>query len=1092
MNADDLNTFFQGSVPADALGIGADAFNEALVAGGSVQIPASIYARQISGSDMAPWFHENATLNEGEMSLSEAGRFNESWNEEMQAAFDQAQADANADLEARAGDVQVQDAIFSQLRAAGRSPDVADRESQVWGAFFRTMGERYGEDPLDLARQMGVRIEGPASPEARRRGGLDIALNTLRKKGVPKPSGKQGGLTEFVIARGGISGIDNEFGDMPEGFYAADQTPDMLGGADSPTSFDGVALAALEAGYFPELQGRLQQGYQGSADDVPLADVFMDALNREITEGVAVPNVNDVEVDTSLAELQEELDRSGLDIDALSNDEIIAALQEGGETLFQVAPEVGTTAFDAWAGENYSIIQPEDVNDFDFRGDGPFVMRAFHGTTHDFEKFDASVKGAKEGHFGAVNYFSTSDADADANYSGEGPDLTGRIERKAEPLADEIQDAIDADGVDAAREFWNITDAEWSEDTMDVARAIARRSLSGGNQNLLEVYVRSERPFVVGGDQSPFIEFRDMEALDRDALERTANNEGVSVEEIESNRDDYEDQIDEARWEIESETPSELFDAVEAVAMDNELDAQELFSAVADLDIEGSNHSALEAQMRGAEAFQYVEDAETDDIISNHVIAQVIKELGFDAIILKAADQRFNNMDIEPGIAHIQVFDEFNTNIKSVHNRGTFDPEDPRILYQDGEARIVRDERAKFDDLMNALDHGKGDAKAAFAQMKVLSESRRDLVEAIASHDGGVELKNGGGSNLSAAITKSQDKDHNWRVTYFNDNGFLGHTEHKTKMAAADQAVFEGYDILAPGALKSAMKGSAFFQDDAAPRGQITFPAAGIESGESVIKLFEGADLSTVLHESGHYFLEAFRTLTERDDAPQAMVDDLKAINAFLGHSEGAYSVEAQEKWARGFEAYLMDGKAPSLELADAFSRFKAWLTRIYKSALGLNVKLTPEIREVMDRMLATDQEIAAAREDQAMRPLFSDAKVAGMSEADFKPYQRMARRSAEEASQKLLKKTMDKVRREKEAWFKAEKKAVREEVEASTNARREYRLIEALANQKVLGEDGDAPDLQIDRKELVERFGDGVLAEISRTRLGGKRALYA
>ena len=1088
VNADDLNTFFQGSVPADALGIGAEAFDEALASGGRVQIPASVYAKQISGTDMAQWFHDNAVLSEDEMSLSEAERFNREWSDAMMEARAEAEAQELADLEARDGDIQVRDAIFGQLRAAGRSPDVADREAQVWGAFFRTMGERYGEDPLDLARQFGLRIEGPQAPEQRLRGNMDIALNTLRKKGAPKPKADRMSLVDFVISGGGISDIEGEFADMPEGFYTPEPEDNMFGASGDPQAADEVARRAREAGFFPDV-----------TDDADMREVLLDALDKEIS-GVApalhVDDLQDTSGDQRLRDLADELDRRGLDVGALTNDEIVAALmQEGpdGETLFQVAPEVGTTAFDAWAGDGHVVVEPEAVNEFDFRGSGPFVMRAFHGTTHEFDAFDASVKGTKEGHFGAVNYFSTSEADADANYAGEGPDLTGRIETQAERLVDEIQDVIDDEGIDAAREFWNITDDEWSEDTMDVARAIARRSLSGGDQKLLEVYVRSEKPFVVGGDKSPFIEFRDMEVLERDAIERVADSEGVTVEEIEAGRDEFEDQIDEARWEIESETPSKLFDAVETVAVDNDLDAQELFSAVADLDTEGADHSILEAQMRGAEEFQYVEDAETGDIISSHVIAQVIKELGFDSIILKNAEQQFSTMDIEPGTAHIQVFDEFNTNIKSVHNRGTFDPEDPRILYQaDAEFADYHAAKAEADRLLDEVSKG-GDIEKAFEAFSATGEKRDALARAIAAAAGGIELSNNNG--LFAAVTKSQNPEYEWRVTYFNESGFLGHTEYNSKLGAVQSALDEGYTTEDVGALRRAMKERSFFQKyKQQARGSITFPAGGIENGETVIKLFEDADLSTLLHESGHFFLEGFRTLAERGDAPEGMVADLKAINAFLGHSEGAYSVDAQEKWARGFEAYLMEGKAPSLALADAFSRFKAWLTRIYKTALGLNVKLTPEIREVMGRMLATDQEIAAARDEQAMRPLFSDAKVAGMSDAEFRPYQRMAQRAAEEASAKLLKKTMDRVRREREAWYKEEKEAVREEVEASVNARREYRLIEALSNRKNALTGEDFPDMRIDRKALTGRFSVGVLPELSRAKFGERntsRALY-
>ena len=276
-------------------------------------------------------------------------------------------------------------------------------------------------------------------------------------------------------------------------------------------------------------------------------------------------------------------------------------------------------------------------------------------------------------------------------------------------------------------------------------------------------------------------------------------------------------------------------------------------------------------------------------------------------------------------------------------------------------------------------------------------------------------------------------------------------------------------------------------------RGSIVLPSGGLGNGQTVINLFEAADLSTFIHESGHFFLEAFNALASDASAPQGMKDDRATIMEWLGVKEWSeIGVKQHEQWARGFEAYAMEGKAPSLALADAFSRFKAWLTRIYKTALGLNVKITPEIREVMDRMLATDAEIAAARQEQEMGPLFADAPP-GMSEGDFATYRRMARRATESAEQALLEKTMAKVRREKEAWFREEKSATRAEVAASIDREPRYRLIDMLANQVWVGADADAviPDMQIDRKMLVEQFGEGVIAELSRQRFGGKRAIY-
>ena len=72
-------------------------------------------------------------------------------------------------------------------------------------------------------------------------------------------------------------------------------------------------------------------------------------------------------------------------------------------------------------------------------------------------------------------------------------------------------------------------------------------------------------------------------------------------------------------------------------------------------------------------------------------------------------------------------------------------------------------------------------------------------------------------------------------------------------------------------------------------------------------------------------------------------------------------TVEQKEQFARGFEAYLREGVAPSEDLVSAFAQFKKWLTRIYKQATSLGVELTDDVRGVFDRMLAYDTQVEEA-----------------------------------------------------------------------------------------------------------------------------------
>lgn len=96
---------------------------------------------------------------------------------------------------------------------------------------------------------------------------------------------------------------------------------------------------------------------------------------------------------------------------------------------------------------------------------------------------------------------------------------------------------------------------------------------------------------------------------------------------------------------------------------------------------------------------------------------------------------------------------------------------------------------------------------------------------------------------------------------------------------------------------------------------------------------------------------------------PPQLQKDMAILRSWLKlPDESALSTVQHEQFARGFEAYLREGEAPSIELAQVFHKFRKWLVSIYKDIKGLNVELTDDVRNVFDRMLATDEQLAEAR----------------------------------------------------------------------------------------------------------------------------------
>lgn len=144
-----------------------------------------------------------------------------------------------------------------------------------------------------------------------------------------------------------------------------------------------------------------------------------------------------------------------------------------------------------------------------------------------------------------------------------------------------------------------------------------------------------------------------------------------------------------------------------------------------------------------------------------------------------------------------------------------------------------------------------------------------------------------------------------------------------------------------------------------APRGKLT-----VYSDSYLISLFPRANLSTLLHEIGHIFYEEFKAVVDAAQGQDAqLASDFEALKKWLGVDGGQaeLTVEQKEKFARGFEAYLREGVAPTEDLAGAFKSFKKWLLHIYKQVKALDVELTDEVRGVFDRMLAYDAQVEEA-----------------------------------------------------------------------------------------------------------------------------------
>ena len=242
------------------------------------------------------------------------------------------------------------------------------------------------------------------------------------------------------------------------------------------------------------------------------------------------------------------------------------------------------------------------------------------------------------------------------------------------------------------------------------------------------------------------------------------------------------------------------------------------------------------------------------------------------------------------------------------------------------------------------------------------------------------------------------------------------------------------------------------------------------------IDLFKTADSSTFMHEAGHFFLEVMGDLSERDATPQEMKDDYAKILEHLGvDSRDKITVEQHELWARSWEAYLLEGKAPSASLRRSFNRFRQWLLSIYREVRNLNVELSPEIREVMGRMLATEDEIALVQDENGMHPFFEDPTAFGLTGKKAERYMKAVEEAQFAAEEQLLAKVMDDYNRKKTKHYKDTRRQVKQEVTDEINSTKLYKAISFLQQGKnpdgSLLADGVVP-FKLNRKMLVDQYG--------------------
>lgn len=450
------------------------------------------------------------------------------------------------------------------------------------------------------------------------------------------------------------------------------------------------------------------------------------------------------------------------------------------------------------------------------------------------------------------------------------------------------------------------------------------------------------------------------------------------------------------------------------IDMDAPADLSAWKDALPDYVAEGYFRETLGPKATNEAVLREVEEILADEYIPDYEGADIIQEgmrrMGYDGITHMGGGR------VQTDGPRHRVYIAFDAEqIKSVHNRGTFDPANPNILFQSLEEIKLRYKRD-----LNTLMSGKMLPINQIMQLgltprplqavgmrghplrmppsvvrKAVQDKHavpRDVIERLpdliadpvavmkSSTDGYIVLLDAQDTNgLPVIASIHVDQAHRANVIasvygrakpveWFNEQfnkGRLLYARNEKSLARFKQSEkqYLGGKPHSTGAGEQSLNTRILTKDDLVKAGRFTQGARGAFNPDNwAISLFRNADKSTFLHEAGHFYLELMNRMSREAGAAPAIKADLEAALKWLGVKDietwNARTLEekraAHEKFAKGFEAYLMEGRAPNPEVAGVFDRFKSWLVEIYKTVQNLGVEINDEIRGVYDRMIGT------------------------------------------------------------------------------------------------------------------------------------------
>ena len=321
---------------------------------------------------------------------------------------------------------------------------------------------------------------------------------------------------------------------------------------------------------------------------------------------------------------------------------ILSNMAESGKLSVENSSGINENIYGATNSDGEPIANPANFNRFIegsrvTENDEPVSpnnppKKIYRGDTRYFEEYEAQPD-AYEYDWGSAFYLSDSYDDIVNNYQSGGADLTNRIAREAEYLADE--EGIDYDEAEKrVREGY---------EKQDIIR---------------EFYLSMKNPVIIKGDKETFFDFT--ENYNEETEDYDDEPEGSGVELIEAIRnaiggDDY----------MSTESQEEYVNAI----------VNNLYEAM--VENGGITASEVEDIVRNTEESDYLIDY---GLSAGELMSRAFSSMGFDGIIDHRAGTKFRNMDMPEDTTHYIVFNS--EQAKSVDNKGQWGTTNKNFYYQ--------------------------------------------------------------------------------------------------------------------------------------------------------------------------------------------------------------------------------------------------------------------------------------------------------------------------------------------------------------------------------------------------------------------------